>query len=173
LAFGDINGDYFPDLILGYSGDVSIKVFYAVPTSNCDLGIGDSLALEKSGDGIGLNWAGQPGAVAYEVHRCDATDGPCVPSFLAGTDQPEYVDTATADRDFWYRIVVLSPPCPAPEAFCKAPLGVCDGPGICTPRPADCPIELNPVCGCDGLNYANECRSDMAGVSILHLGFCP
>ena len=173
LAFGDINGDHWPDLILGYSGDVSVKVFYAVPTSNCDLSIGHSLALENLGYGIGLNWAGQPGAEGYEVHRCDATDGPCVPSFLAWTDQPGYVDTETADRDFWYRIVVLAPPCPAPEAFCKAPLGVCAGPGVCTWRPADCSDDWNPVCGCDGLTYRNECYSDMAAVSIVGFGSCP
>ncbi len=31
IAFGDINGDNWPDLIVGYSGDPSIKVFYAEP----------------------------------------------------------------------------------------------------------------------------------------------
>ncbi|HZW09158.1 MAG TPA: FG-GAP-like repeat-containing protein [Phycisphaerales bacterium] len=30
-AFGDINGDGWLDLAIGYSGDVSIRVFYAVP----------------------------------------------------------------------------------------------------------------------------------------------
>ena len=28
LAFGDINGDRMPDLVLGNSGDVSVMVFY-------------------------------------------------------------------------------------------------------------------------------------------------
>lgn len=30
LAFGDLNGDGRPDLAVGYSGDVSVRVFYAV-----------------------------------------------------------------------------------------------------------------------------------------------
>ncbi|MBU0640074.1 MAG: VCBS repeat-containing protein [Planctomycetes bacterium] len=41
LAFGDINGDCWPDLIVGNSGDVSVMVFYAQPPGvpgdlNCD-----------------------------------------------------------------------------------------------------------------------------------------
>ena len=32
IAFGDINGDNWPDLIVGNSGDPSVKVFYAQPT---------------------------------------------------------------------------------------------------------------------------------------------
>jgi hypothetical protein len=31
IAFGDINGDQWPDLICGYSGDPSVVVFYATP----------------------------------------------------------------------------------------------------------------------------------------------
>ncbi|MEZ4397803.1 MAG: FG-GAP-like repeat-containing protein [Candidatus Krumholzibacteriia bacterium] len=33
LAFGDINGDQWPDLVLGFSGDACVKVFYAQPTT--------------------------------------------------------------------------------------------------------------------------------------------
>jgi len=31
LAFGDINGDGWLDLVTGYSGDISIRVFFAIP----------------------------------------------------------------------------------------------------------------------------------------------
>jgi len=31
IAFGDINGDWWPDLVIGYSGDPCVVVFYAQP----------------------------------------------------------------------------------------------------------------------------------------------
>ena len=33
LAFGDLNGDHWPDLVVGNSGEPCVKVFYAVPTT--------------------------------------------------------------------------------------------------------------------------------------------
>ncbi len=63
--------------------------------------------------------------------------------------------------------------CPAGE-FCKAPTGHCDFdvPGLCTPIPEDCPFLWDPVCGCDGVTYPNECTSDANQVSLLHYGEC-
>ena len=144
------------------------------PAANgCNLDLGHSLGLENLGHGIKLSWAGQPGALGYEVHRCDATNAACIPFFFAATDDPEYVDTTTAAaRNYWYRVEVLEAPCPAPEFFCKTPLGVCAGPGFCTLRPTGCPDVWIPVCGCNGLTYSNECYSDMAAVSLFLFGSC-
>ena len=65
--------------------------------------------------------------------------------------------------------------------FCKYEIGECGGPGWCTPFGYMCdkeydgrgdpPIE-GPVCGCDGVNYADECDSDTAGMSIAYEGEC-
>ena len=64
--------------------------------------------------------------------------------------------------------------CDDPGEFCKLGVGqcCCDFQGVCTAIPTACPEYYDPVCGCDGVTYSNECFADAAATSIDHLGPC-
>ncbi|WP_438024844.1 Kazal-type serine protease inhibitor family protein [Sorangium sp. So ce233] len=56
----------------------------------------------------------------------------------------------------------------APEANC----GAYDRSGTCEFVPEACRQDYDPVCGCDGRTYGNDCVAAMAGVSVRSLGEC-
>ena len=59
--------------------------------------------------------------------------------------------------------------------FCKSEAGMCamDAKGVCTAIPLMCPSVIDPVCGCDGMDYDNECFAAAAGVTVELMGMCP
>ena len=55
-----------------------------------------------------------------------------------------------------------------PGALC----GAADAPGECVEIPTSCPTTGDPVCGCNGITYANACAAARAQVGILDVGRC-
>jgi hypothetical protein len=68
----------------------------------------------------------------------------------------------------------LGIPCEKGE-FCEYPAGTCDvadNMGVCVKIPVVCPAVFDPVCGCDGKTYGNDCERQTAMVSKDHDGPC-
>jgi hypothetical protein len=59
--------------------------------------------------------------------------------------------------------------------FCEFPTGMCESPGSageCTPVPVGCDDYWDPVCGCNGMTYPNDCERQAALVQLLYRGPC-
>jgi hypothetical protein len=51
IAFGDLNGDGIPDLVVAYSGDISLRIFFGRPAATCPGDIADSNGTVGNSDG--------------------------------------------------------------------------------------------------------------------------
>lgn len=59
--------------------------------------------------------------------------------------------------------------------FCEFAGGDCGSPrstGLCAVVPSFCPQNVDPVCGCNGRTYSNDCARRRAGVALDHTGPC-
>jgi len=56
--------------------------------------------------------------------------------------------------------------------FCRRPAGQCGGEGTCEAKAEVCIEIYQPVCGCEGTTYANDCKAAEAGASVQSEGEC-
>ena len=62
--------------------------------------------------------------------------------------------------------------CPA-GGYCVKPEADCGGLGYCGFKPVVCEAVVEPVCGCNGTTYNNDCEAAAAGINVSHTGTCP
>ena len=66
--------------------------------------------------------------------------------------------------------------CCGSDQLCEIPTGACLAvavpDGACVPRPTVCNASTQPVCGCDGNTYSNDCYRQMAGTPKQMDGGC-
>lgn len=48
----------------------------------------------------------------------------------------------------------------------------CNGTGSCRPRAEFCTRQYDPICGCDGRTYGNDCDAAASGVNVAYAGVC-
>jgi hypothetical protein len=78
--------------------------------------------------------------------------------------------TSTADAQVVY--CTTNTDCGSYQYYCARAIGKCTGAGRCARRCLWSKPVLAPVCGCNGITYANACQASSYGVNVAYAGRC-
>ena len=97
---------------------------------------------------------------------------------------PGGVGTQLVASEFYSRVLpgkelscggFIGLPCPDGQICDIDVPNACNGadlPGVCRTQPEACADVWDPVCGCNGVTYGNDCERLMAGAQLDHAGAC-
>ncbi len=97
------NGVY--DVVVsGFSGGIATSNTALLTVVNPPSSPGDGLRLNRDAQDVILSWGAVTGADSFDVLRCDATSGACIPSQFATSVATSYTDTDPSAGMLWYRL---------------------------------------------------------------------
>lgn len=111
-------------------------------------------------------------SVYYDARVSSPADSPALRGGPATSMSPPWTSTPTSTPTATSASSCGSNAACSEDYYCSKKTGDCTGVGTCSRRPVICAAYVDPVCGCDGRTYPNDCYAAAVGVNVEHAGAC-